>query len=811
MAPDDVHEIIKDMRKNVSKASGFLSRQISHANQVGFSTYLDVGRNLLRDDVDVINQYTRNQTLANNYLKQGIELDDPVNRTAKNLDIALSKLPNSSEVVYRGITAPKGVWGKKIVAGDVINNNLFMSSSASLDYAKTFTGDADSDKEGVVFRILGRTGKNISSISRFQGMKGEAEVLFRPNTRFHVTAMENHRGVTYVLLNEQAAGTAPGKNIYTGVPEDIKTARSDVNDLESASSALPDHPVRQMGQISNEGIVEIRAQKLAGALLRVIGKLQDIVRNADILSPEHQLEAMRQKNPDGEYELNELLLNRMANPSRELRALGAELTESYLGLLQALVQKGGSSAAEQAARLLRSPDNGRLMMGKREGYYRSIVDQGARHYPDLIKTLQSLVDAIEQHASPDTTSRLTSKVQKELRRAGSLPIGSPKLVSVGEIRDQLARIGEDALGLARGIAKHEVRKEAHERQQTQLAEALRAVVKPFGLKVPDYMRENLKGNHLEQAREIAAAFEHQIKALPHGSKVDPASLARDAQGRLTTELLAAGVLLENPVEERAALTRILESKGAKHRAINAIEQSRDSTGHIDHNKAIGRVTEELTSLVMSDSYFQGKMEGIKRAFEKRAEVLTEGDGPVPTKEELWRAQDGARQWVEEIARTWVAQQAKPARASDLESYFAQALQERHQRQATREAGDAEFGDLMARYEAERQHNESKQLSPVAVLNAIAGVLPVLNTGPAAQPVRQAFHQAELVARARRDDEMKAERLTIDLRPADINLMEARVRDFKAESKDLLKPKARQGDVRVGQKEALDFEGNPRAV
>ncbi|NRD74948.1 hypothetical protein HQQ94_17345 [Shewanella sp. VB17] len=218
--PGDYADIFADLTKKTSRSAAFLERQVAHMTLVHQADTQGVLSLVNNDEYTTIRTYTRNQTLFNNYLKQGVNIDHFVNVQAQDLDMALSKLPDFEEITYRGIIAPKGVFGTKIIANDVVSNNLFMSTSSSKEYPKSFAL-ASSDNAGVVFRIEGKTGKNIALFSRFQGIKGEAEVLFRPNTQFRVLDIKKSAGKTYVLLKQELNYVGPAKRIFDGDPINI--------------------------------------------------------------------------------------------------------------------------------------------------------------------------------------------------------------------------------------------------------------------------------------------------------------------------------------------------------------------------------------------------------------------------------------------------------------------------------------------------------------------------------------------------------------------------------------------------------------
>lgn len=194
-----------------------LERQVAHAKAIGFCFYQNLSDNQILTDVekDIINIYTRNQSFFTDYLKQNIPLDSSLNRNAMALDKVLSKLPNSVEVTFRGLSCAEDIYGKKIQPGCLIYNNSFMSTSLSKKCASTFLSEKKGER--VFFEIYGRSGKNISMYSRLQGQKGEAEYLFRPGILFNVLTVARKKGVAYVTLREVQEGHGMKiKHLFSG-------------------------------------------------------------------------------------------------------------------------------------------------------------------------------------------------------------------------------------------------------------------------------------------------------------------------------------------------------------------------------------------------------------------------------------------------------------------------------------------------------------------------------------------------------------------------------------------------------------------
>lgn len=319
-----------------------LERAISHANAVGFATYQNLySEGCSEAEKEIIHTYTRNQTLFNNFLKQGVDIDAPSNINAKKLSIALDKLPNSTEVTFRGLGSPKGTYGKKIVAGDIVKNDLFMSTSLSNSYAKQCA--YSSNEEQVFFEVYGRTGKNISALSRFQGVKGEAEVLFQPNTFFEVKRVEKINNMRYVVVKEiifKPENQAKLKSIFSGedlslhllkkggiydvsllqppvLPKEVMPLPTDNNSaIISSALQLPTLPsVDTAAASAASGPARKQNKALTDTLMNTLSKLSEAPETTDGLSLVDALQSLREAGRDGilrEIITSRPLLNQLA-------------------------------------------------------------------------------------------------------------------------------------------------------------------------------------------------------------------------------------------------------------------------------------------------------------------------------------------------------------------------------------------------------------------------------------------------------------------------------------------------------------------
>ncbi|WP_218715845.1 ADP-ribosyltransferase [Nocardia sp. No.11] len=136
---------------------------------------------LSQKDIDAIGDYTEEDLGPLGYkqlnaaLREG-NADATQQAKINDIDTALSKLPNYDGVVYRGTDLPADVIAK-YKPGEVITEDAFVSTSRNS--SGSFPGN-------VQFEIASKTGKDIEQYSRIPNAADEAEVLFRPGSKFYV-------------------------------------------------------------------------------------------------------------------------------------------------------------------------------------------------------------------------------------------------------------------------------------------------------------------------------------------------------------------------------------------------------------------------------------------------------------------------------------------------------------------------------------------------------------------------------------------------------------------------------------------------
>ena len=116
-----------------------------------------------------------------------------------HLNIALKKLPNYSQITYRG-TELKEIDLEKYIKSfhnrTILTEYAFFSTSRDRMIAESY-GD-------IFFKIIGKNGKSIEKISKFgsNNIDNEQEVLFRINTSFKVLSMSKSKNFTTFNLLE---------------------------------------------------------------------------------------------------------------------------------------------------------------------------------------------------------------------------------------------------------------------------------------------------------------------------------------------------------------------------------------------------------------------------------------------------------------------------------------------------------------------------------------------------------------------------------------------------------------------------------
>ncbi|KVC71729.1 hypothetical protein WI75_25435 [Burkholderia ubonensis] len=792
-----------------------------------------LARSMLLSEVESIGRYTKcRSNEINTFLRTGlVQAHDSTRGLITDIDMlerALAKMPKSSGTVFRavpdaGISAALATGVLKI--GDTVGDPAFLSTTSSVDALKS-QQFYQMPRAVVVYEIESTRGTPLPFKPFTEVAIPQCEVIFPRDCRFQISAFASfkepdqcrgERQVTYVKVTHlqkfdvgDVRGMCdgekldvfepvlvPARKVTTTVEKQVSTLQTFEATVPSRRLILKDMPAdsaamnevaSQPGSEQNQDGAEARAQQLAQPLNQVAQKLQRIAADADTGARFQQLDAMSRKNRYGQFDLNQQVLGRMSYASSNWeRQLGVELNVSYLRLLQAMVQDAGPLVAEKAARLLRSPDNGKLTFAKLAGYYRSVLEHG-RHNPELIDALKMLLDNIDQQARPSTIAKLTAKVQKQLEqvlKSGAAP--TRQATGFAEIQQQLESIRSRCMDLAGRQAADEARQQAHDQQQKQRATELQVVLTQHGLVVPSYMRDSLGDSHVALARTIQADVERRrgqlretsrtsleaslrhLRSMANGYRVSISAnqaeleklrtqadqsgksalkqalnvakkalsaaqsaaerlsedngreldagiheLDRDARNRLLDQFLDAGVYLENPAEEKAALQRCLQSDAAKRIVSKAVEESKDFLGQVVTDKAIELASKRLAENVMGDRFFREKMAKIKQGFANQVMASAEASeisasGPTLAKAHA-EAGSEAKRRVMEQTQSQVKQQAKAAVEEQAHRQAQASAREQADRAARKQAIQAARQEAVsaAREQAERDAREQAE-------------------------------------------------------------------------------------------------------
>ncbi len=131
------------------------------------------------DDLGALADYTGPGYLDLNNALRGGEVDASQLARIEAVKTALAKLPPYEGPVIRGTNLPPEVLAR-YQPGEVITEDAFLSTTTNAGVARspTFMGNVE-------FRILSKTGRDISPFSIFPG---EREILFPPGTKFYVSS-----------------------------------------------------------------------------------------------------------------------------------------------------------------------------------------------------------------------------------------------------------------------------------------------------------------------------------------------------------------------------------------------------------------------------------------------------------------------------------------------------------------------------------------------------------------------------------------------------------------------------------------------
>ena len=137
--------------------------------------------NLSNAEEAIIRYYTGgSHEILNQALEGAVTLTDDLKAYRNLLRTALSKLPNHTGLVHRGVFGEEAFLAKTLKVGDNLTFNSFKFTSKSDEIAELLMNNNGRD---VFFEIESKTGKAIENVSHHAN---EAEVLFDTGKRFKV-------------------------------------------------------------------------------------------------------------------------------------------------------------------------------------------------------------------------------------------------------------------------------------------------------------------------------------------------------------------------------------------------------------------------------------------------------------------------------------------------------------------------------------------------------------------------------------------------------------------------------------------------
>lgn len=210
-------------------------------------------------------------------------------------------------------------------------------------------------------------------------------------------------------------------------------------------------------------------------------------------------------------ELAQMLINSPKSSSTQL------LNRAFLQILQAAaLQVQDEDSAARIARLLRSPDQGRLMLGKAPGYYRAVNEslqtQLANELQSLLQTLQSRASSKALDRSLDKMLNKTQKDYDPLPQSGQA-LAQPDLT---KLRADLSHFSADLVHKTRLELQEKQSIQAKQQQQKLLANQVNQALKAFGLMVPSFMQDALLPHQLSLVTDRLASM-HQQQAQNYQS------------------------------------------------------------------------------------------------------------------------------------------------------------------------------------------------------------------------------------------------------------------------------------------------------
>jgi hypothetical protein len=158
---------------------------------------------LSKDQIRGVYDYTTDSgyQAMNEFLRTGHINGEPLDVVAQRVQAAvdgLDQLPtHTGDVLYRGTNLPDEVFDS-LKNGNDFSDPAFTSSSLSFDNAENFI---DLKKPNQTVFVIEDSFSGVD-IRPFSSAQGEAEILFKPSTKFDIVDVEDVDGVRYVRLKE---------------------------------------------------------------------------------------------------------------------------------------------------------------------------------------------------------------------------------------------------------------------------------------------------------------------------------------------------------------------------------------------------------------------------------------------------------------------------------------------------------------------------------------------------------------------------------------------------------------------------------
>lgn len=134
----------------------------------------------------------------NNYLRASYKVIPIWEEIITLINQSLSKHDRLSGLVYRGTSLPIEQI-KKLKIDSTFQDKAFLSASTNTNSLKMYAHTTDQQKEAVLFHIISKNGLMIDDST---AMTSEAEILFRPNTKFLIISKYEQDNFWIIKMTE---------------------------------------------------------------------------------------------------------------------------------------------------------------------------------------------------------------------------------------------------------------------------------------------------------------------------------------------------------------------------------------------------------------------------------------------------------------------------------------------------------------------------------------------------------------------------------------------------------------------------------